>query len=34
MGNRSDSAMTTDANFPMQKYISSGLSPAAIYKIK
>lgn len=35
MGNRNDSALAAaDANFPMQKYINSGLSPAAVLKIK
>ena len=35
MGNRNDSTLSaTDANFPMHKYINSGLSPAAVIKIK
>lgn len=34
MGNRNGNLTTTDANFPMQKYINSGLSPQAVLKIK
>jgi hypothetical protein len=35
MGNsNSESQNIADANFPMQKYINSGLTPAAVLKIK
>lgn len=35
MGNRNGNSLAgADANFPMQKYINSGLNPAAVLKIK